>query len=214
MLVGNCFADFFEEHSAFIFKGVLVLEAVPNPDLEVRSSGREIWRHFVPSHCTSPPDQDSPLRSRMPQGGRHEFYRFCIMVTETDIYRLCHMKLCCPSLIALFPVMFHSANFWKIQIFIDSNLKLTTPCCYPYISLWSFSKLIHDNMGFGLWWVRFGSDTLPWHMVSSFMILWCRLMRHQSFKFKLQMAVTYIEATQRNPMDGENDDVWGFPLSA
>jgi len=86
--------------------------------------------------------------------------------------------------------LFHSANFWKIQIFIDSNFKLTTTCCYPYISLWSFSKLIHDNMGFGLWWVRFGSDTLPWHMVSSFMILWCRLMRHQSFKFKLQIAIT------------------------
>jgi len=95
-------------------------------------------------------------------------------------YRLCCVKLSCPSLIALFPVVFHSANFWKIQIFIDSNFKLTTTCCHPYISLGSFSKLIHNNMTFGLCWVRFGSDTLPWHMVSSFMIPWCLWMRHQS----------------------------------
>jgi len=42
MLLGNCFPDFFEKHSAFIFKSVLVLEAVLNPDLEVMSSRREI----------------------------------------------------------------------------------------------------------------------------------------------------------------------------
>jgi len=42
MLLGNCFPDFFEEPSAFIFKSVSFLESVPNPDLEVRSSGREI----------------------------------------------------------------------------------------------------------------------------------------------------------------------------
>lgn len=129
-------------------------------------------------------------------------------------YRLCCVKLSCPSLIALFPVVFHSANFWKIQICIDSNFRLTTTCCYPYISLGSFSKLILNNMSFWLWWVRYGSDTLPWHMVSSFMIPWCLWMRHQSFKFKWQMAVTYTEAIQRSLMDGKNDEAQGFPLSA
>jgi hypothetical protein len=130
-------------------------------------------------------------------------------------YRLCCVKLNCPSLIALLPVMFHFANFWKIQIFIDSNFKITTTCCYPYISLGSFFKLIHDNMSFGLW-VRFGSDTLPWHMVSSSMILWCLLMRHQSLKFKWQMAIIYTEATQRSLMDGEYDDalcLLSYPLA-
>jgi len=28
------------------------------------------------------------------------------------------------------------------------------------------------------------------------------------------VAFTYTKATQRNPMDGENDDARGFPLSA
>ena len=28
------------------------------------------------------------------------------------------------------------------------------------------------------------------------------------------MAITHTEATQRNPMDGKNDEAQGFPLSA
>lgn len=85
--------------------------------------------------------------------------------------------------------MFHSANFWKIQIFIDSNFKLTTTCCYPYISLGSFSKLIHDNMSFGLWWVKLDltpcPDPLFLHLWSLDVFVWGLSLSNLNDKWQL-----------------------------